>query len=525
MINPKRKFLAITQIFIILFSLEARAEETNPKVMRLTLKDAVKRVLDTNASVQNAKFEILKADTPIYKNESRFTWLLIAEASKQEYTLPFNLNNFFGGTKSQTDRLSAGIEKQFKTGTYFATEVSTIRFDSNALENQLTTPSSFAFLGIKPLYTGAVTFKLSQELLKYSFGKTEKTKEQVLRTQAAIQQDVLIFQLTQLVTQTLVEYWSLSVADSAVVTFERLLTNSKNIRNLTARKQAIGIAERFEESQWNAIVASAESQLERSKLERNDAKRRLQRILGIDPSVEVNGLTDLVDTIPPIDLEKDIQYAFENRIDLKNLRRQRELARLGLSVAEDEDMPSVKVSGAASSRSQSLLSPQANFNYANQNGVRSWKYPEYRAEITISYPLWDQGVKTSIRDAQVNIKQTLEQEEAFKKEVEDELRTRYDAIKSSYEVLLTSKQTEEETKKFYDGLVSKFLQGRYSALAVKNALDAYTQAELAQFQAKVNFNINLIRYDLAKNYLFEKYDIDVYKIVDELKKAAAEKMN
>jgi outer membrane protein TolC len=265
--------------------------------------------------------------------------------------------------------------------------------------------------------------------------------------------------------------------------------------------------------------------VERARLDRNDAKRRLQRILGIEPNVEVNGLTDLVETMPTIDLEKDIEYALENRIDLRNLKRQKELARLGLLIAEDEDMPSLKVSGTASSRAQSLLSPQDNFYLANQNGVRSFKYPEYRADITLSYPLWDKGVKTNIRDAQVNIKQVADQELAFKKEIEDELRTRFEAIKSSYQVLLTAKQTEEETRKFYEGLVAKFIQGRYSALAVKNALDAFTQAQLIGFQAKVNFNINLIRYDLAKNYLFEKYDVDVYKVLDELKKAAAERAN
>jgi outer membrane protein TolC len=177
-----------------------------------------------------------------------------------------------------------------------------------------------------------MTVKLSQELLKYSFGRTEKNKDQILRTQAAIQQDTLIFQLTQLVTQTLIEYWSLSVSDSALATFEQLLKNAKNIRDLTARKQAIGIAERFEQSQWNSVVASVESQVERARLDRNDAKRRLQRILGIEPNVEVNGLTDLVETMPTIDLEKDIEYALENRIDLRNLKRQKELARLGKRV-------------------------------------------------------------------------------------------------------------------------------------------------------------------------------------------------
>ena len=129
-------------------------------------------------------------------------------------------------------------------------------------------------------------------------------------------------------------------------------------------------------------------------------------------------------------------------------------------------------------------------------------------------------MKTSIRDAQVNVKEITDMEFALKREIEDELKTRYEAVKSSHTVLITAKQTEEETKKFYEGLVTKFVQGRYSALAVKNALDAYTQAQLVGFQAKINFNINLLRYDLAKNYIFEKYDIDVYKILDELKKAA-----
>ncbi|MBP9885759.1 MAG: TolC family protein [Leptospiraceae bacterium] len=521
----KKKSFDLLFLLLLLFVSPILGQETNPKVLRLSLKDAVKKVIETNATVQNAKFEILKADTPIYKNESKFTWKIIAEVAKSEVKLPYNQNNFLSGTKLQTDKLSAGIEKQFSTGTYFLAEVSTIRFDSNALENPLTTPAAFAFLGVKPLHTGAVSVKLSQELLKYSFGRTEKTKEQILRTQSAIQQDTLIFQLTQLVTQTLVEYWSLSVADSAVLTYERLLENAKSISKLTARKQAIGTAERFEQSQWNSVVANVESQVERTKLDRDDAKRRLQRILGVDSQTEINGVTDLVEVIPEINLEADIKYALENRIDLKNLKRQKELAKLGLSVAEDEDMPSVKISGTASSRAQSLLSPQDNYYLGNYNGIRSWKYPEYRADVTLSYPLWDQGVKTTIRDSQINIKEITDQEAALTREIEDELRTRYEAIKSSYSVLLTAKRTEEETKKFYDGLVTKFIQGRYSALAVKNALDAFTQAQLVGFQAKVNFNINLLRYDLAKNYLFEKYDIDVYKVLDELKKAAATHTN
>jgi hypothetical protein len=51
--------------------------------------------------------------------------------------------------------------------------------------------------------------------------------------------------------------------------------------------------------------------------------------------------------------------------------------------------------------------------------------------------------------------------------------------------------------------------------AVKNALDTYTQNQLQEIQAKINYNINLMRYDLAKNALLERFEINVEKIVPE----------
>ena len=109
----KKKSFSLLLLFLLFLVFSVNAEESNPKVLRLSLKDTVKQVIETNATVQNAKFEILKADTPIYKNESKFTWKIIGEALKSETKLPYNQNNFLSGTKLQTDKLSAGVEKQF----------------------------------------------------------------------------------------------------------------------------------------------------------------------------------------------------------------------------------------------------------------------------------------------------------------------------------------------------------------------------------------------------------------------------
>jgi outer membrane protein TolC len=510
----------------LFFITSIQPEEQKPE--KLNLQDVVKRVIESNALVQNAKLEIVKADSGIIKSDSKYVYNVYTQGSKQESKLPFNQNQIFSGTKVQIDRFALGVEKELMSGTYFRTEVSTLRFDNNAFENPYTTPSQFAFLGIKPLNTGAVSFKISQELMKYSFGRNsfnpwkanldhQERKVNVLKKQAEIQRETIIAQLIQIITGTLIEYWSLTISNEAVETFQKLKSNVSNIKKITYRKQAIGISERFEDNQWSALEENFDSQVKKAELDRDETVRRLKRILGVDPRTEVSGVTDLQETLPKIDLKKDIEYALVNRIDLKNLKKQIEIAKLSHELALDEDSPSLKLGIEYSSRAQSFISSLENFYIANRNGVTNTKFPEIIVDLDLSYPLWDVGVKRNIKDTKKMIEQLKENEKTLEREIKDEMETRYEAIISSFEVLDQSKKTKQETEKFYEGIYNRFTQGKIQSINLKNSLDALARSELGYTQAKINFNINLIRYDLTKNYLFDKYQIDVYDILEKLK--------
>ncbi|MCB1179074.1 MAG: TolC family protein, partial [Leptospiraceae bacterium] len=194
-------------------------------------------------------------------------------------------------------------------------------------------------------------------------------------------------------------------------------------------------------------------------------------------------------------------------------------AKLELENAEEEDAPSIKLNLYYTSRSQTLKSHQYNY-YDRTNGVLSTKYPEKRIEFIVNYPLFDEGVKAGVRDAKININQLKDQELNLLKEIEEELQNRLDAIYSSHKNLTIAKKNLEENRKYYNGIVRKFGQGRYTALDVKKALDDLAQSELILIQSKVNFNINILRYDLTKNSLFEKYGINPDSIIDEILKAS-----
>ncbi|AXR62561.1 TolC family protein [Leptospira mayottensis] len=497
-------------------------EKGNPgdfkNVLRLTLKDAVNHVLEKNITIQNAKMEYVKADGGELKNESQFTWNLIGGITIFKTTLPNNRNNIFLGTKQSQDKLSVGIEKNFKTGTYVKLEASTTRFDSSAFEDPRTTPSSLAILAIPPQYTSALTITLSQEILKYSFGKTQKEREAILRQNTVIKREELIYILSQLVVQTLIQYWSLNIYDSNVKTLQDLESNTRNIRDLTTRKRNLGLSEGFEVNLWNSILSQTAGNLEKAKVSRKEAERNLIRILNADPSSKIEGVTDLQENVPTdFNVEKDYIYALEHRTDLKNLKKQREIAELNLKIKEAEDMPSLKLSGAYSTRGQNIVSPQQNVTDTNR-GIASFKYPEAYAAFQFSYPLWDKGIKADIRNAKLDVENLEKKEAELKLSIKEELENRYAAILAGKDILEGTKKRKEEANKFYRGLSERFRQGRFTAVAVKTALDNVIQSELQVTQAKIQLNIDILRYELAKNHIFEKFGVNVNDIIDRLMK-------
>jgi len=483
------------------------------KETNLKLDEAINRALENNPNILRKKLDLAKADTNQQKNQGKYAWRAVADASIDQQKLPFNQNNIFSGTKQQTNTYNAGIEKLFSTGTYFKVNVNTKRFDSNAFEDQFRTPSGFGALGIGPLYTSSVSVTIAQDLLKNAFGYKERKTEQILENNTLILQDQLEQELSQLIVESLVDYWDYSVKDNSVETYEQLLENTKNIRNLTIRKRSLGLSEGFEVNQWNALYAQAESQLQKAVVDRDEAQRKLIRTLALDSNTKFNEITPLVETLPSkLNYDSDLAYAYKHRADFRNMARKKENSELALKIANSDALPTLKVSGSIGYQGQNLVSSKENFSDKG-NGISSYKYPIRQGSVDFSYPLNDKGVEAGIRDAEIQKRQALLEESDLVKAVADDIKTRIDLLKSSYKIYENAKVTEGESKKYYNGVVRSFQQGRFNAVAVKNALDSLVQDQLSLIRAKVDYNINLHRYYVAKNSLFDEYKIDKEKLV------------
>jgi len=202
-----------------------------------------------------------------------------------------------------------------------------------------------------------------------------------------------------------------------------------------------------------------------------------------------------------------MEEAIRTRPDLKNLQLQKANALAALQLAKNSSLPSVSIGGA--------LIHRDNGRYANSafREVPTGRYPEYSVEFRVEYPLWDEGNKADVRNARVSLRQIVIKEREIKRRIRDELREGYDRIQVTHEILKKSQIAHTQTRAFYFGLLRRYRQGRFTAVAVKNALDSLAQARQALVQARINFNISLVRYDLVRNSIFRKFEIDVNRVL------------
>lgn len=510
----KKAFPFVSFLVLLLFSFRIHSN-TNPtspngttKIIEFfSIQEAIQKVLENDPTIQRKKLDLLNADRDELKNEGQYAWKAIGKASIQQDRLPFNQLNIFTGTKTQTNTYEAAVEKRFETGTYFRVGATGTRFDSNAFEDPFRTPGGFSGLGIPPLFTSVVSITIAQDLLRNAFGYNERKRQKILQNNSEILKEELEKNISELVVSSLVDYWDFVVKENTVITYEKLLNSTREIRNLTIRKQGIGLSESFEVNQWNALLANAESTLQNAIVQRDEARRKLLRTLQLPEDTIISKTTPLAEELPPgINYEKDLEYAFAHRADYKSFLKKLENSELAIKIAYNEALPTLRVSGTYGYQSQNLEGFQRGFT-STRDGVPSQRFPTQQGSIDINYPINDKGVKASIRDAEIQKRQAILEGKDLERLIADEVKTRIEALVTSYKIYQNAKTTEQESNKYYNGVLRSFRQGRFNAVTVKNALDANIQDQLNLIRTQVDFNINLHRYYIAKNSLFEEYKI------------------
>lgn len=470
----------------------------------LTIESALQRLAANGPDWRIRMIELRTADTAYALNQSQYAPTLGLSYSGEVRRDPPNPNTIFSGDRSYTDVYSASLSRRFSTGTYFEVAASDTRIDNNAGETaEAANNELLASLAQPPLHTAAVAFTLRQELLRNAFGYSERRLDEIARNQSRSAVYAAELALSELTATTLTDFWNYALAEDNLAAAESLLQNAESLRRLTVQKTALGLADPWELHQWTALAEQSRARVNSQKAEHSAARSALLARLDLpaDHAFKIDaGLTDAPLRVVPLD--EDLTRAYERRADLKTARLALENARLQAEIAENDLWPSLTASGTYSTRDQDRHAREA---FSSELG--RGRYAESRVELALTAPLWDEGRNVAARNARLDIERLEIQEQALRRGIEDELRLARQRIELGYDSLERTRSALRQTERFYGAVLDRYRRGRYDAVSLKNALDSVASARNEFFQAKVNYNISLVRYDIARNALLERYGL------------------
>lgn len=472
---------------------------------KITIQQAIHMVLENNLTLKSVRYDVIMTDSDYERFQKKYSPVLNLEGGYLNQKLPESgMTIFTGDQQYQFDSL-ASISKLFQTGTMVSAGVKEVFFDAND-------PAIPSFKQSEPGYHTPVLFvSLQQELLKNAFGRNDRLRKEILKDEASMRRALTINMLSGLVVEALTDYWNVTVQKSSIENAKRELDSTRQVRDIIARNVRYGLHDAYDLNQYNALVAGAETKLARSDQRYRDAVRKLFRTLNVSPDTRVEGVTELTDSLPVLDSAAAVATAFTKRVDYTNAILALENSKKEMSLQRNAMLPSLTLGMDFNAAGQDKKFSGA---FADSAAAR---YPAWQVRARLSYPLDDRELKTNLRNAEMKHRQAEISVEKLKKEVRDDVVGALDQVQVAHGTLLKSRTTRKEFELYYTGLLERFRQGKVGSVTVRLALEALTRARQNELETLVGYNVSLLRFDLAKNEIFERYQVDVEKYLKGIK--------
>lgn len=473
---------------------------------KITLSQAIRMAIEQNHDIISGKYDVAMAYSDYERYQKKYSPFLSFEGSTKYEEYPEDMGPLAGIDKKSLNA-SAALAKMFSTGTTVSAGV----MHEYAKSTFATIPgfgSMDAFSD--PEYHRPILFVgIQQELLKNAFGYSERRQEEIFRNRGLMQKENLVSALSFLVIKVIADYWDLVLKKTSQKHAMLQLEETRSVRKIISENVRIGLSEGFELNYYNVLVAAAESAKKNSDQEYSDSLRSFLQTVNLGEGLKIEDSAVLVNTLPEINEEKAIETAYKNRADYKSALLNLENAKLELEMFKNDALPSLTVGVNIAAMGQRDTAPDA---YADSS---SMKYPSYEAEVKMSYPIDDRAQKVNERNAGYRLKQMQVNLEKIKRSVKDDVITKIEHIETFYEIYQKAKTARSESEAYYNRIVASLKRGRFNAALVKNALDAQVQTRERELGILIRYNIALLELNVAKNDLFEKYQIDIEKYIPE----------
>ena len=478
--------------------------------IQITIGEAIRTAIQRNHDIITGSYEVAMASSDYEKFQKKYSTFLAADSSLKHSKYPNSLAAYTGENETKITT-SAALQKMFSSGTTFSGGIKHEYSSKKGGNTPIPTNGGDSFYMVPPGTTSShqpILFaSVKQELLKNSFGYSDRRLEKMLKNIGEMKKAQTISGLSGIVVSVIADYWAMVTKRTALDNAILKLKETRKVRAIVRQNIKYGLSEKFELNYYNALVAGAEATVEISKKEFRDARRDIILAANLKDSTMIGNTVILKNSAPKINTIQALSDAYEKRADYLSNKLQLKNAKLQKEIYTNDALPSLTAEVIVSSMANDESIGSAYGDTATANS------PAIEGKIALTYPLDDAEQKTNSRNGTYQLKQAKVQLNKTKIKIKHDVTSAIENINTSYNLYKKLKKARIEAAASYYKLLRSMRKGRFSAATVKTAQDAYLDSKQRELESLIGYNISFLQFEITKNTLFEKFNIDVNKYI------------
>lgn len=487
--------------------------------LRLSLRDAILLTLEGNSNIQieeaqieTSKFNLLSSFAPFDPLlTSNFT---VARASTPTSSQLQGVGQTSSSTlNSLTQSALINYAQMFSTGTSISAGLTGSRSSTN---------SGFYFLN--PNYATGLSLGFSQPLLR-NFGRSANMAQiRIARRALTESRSVFAAEVNDTIQQVIGLYWNAVQARGALDVQQRALKLAETSYNRDKRSLELGALPPLDISRSESEVAARRVEQIQAAYNLLQAEEALRLMIGADQDPQLKSVDmELTESAQPTgeiesaEFEQVLSTALASRPEIAAAKDALVIDQTSIGYARNQLKPALNLSGQYLSNGiggneYDLITGQL----TSQGGLGSsfgqlfgFGYPSYQGSLTLNFPFRNRGAQAQLGNALVNRTRDLYSSRQAQEVITRQVRDAVNQLDTAKQSLAAANTSLDLWRKSLVADQRKFELGAETNFFVLDAQNRLAQAELAQLQAEVSYQLALAAIRHATGDLLTPYHLQL----------------
>jgi outer membrane protein len=487
--------------------------------LRLSLRDAILLTLETNSNIQIQETQIEASKFNLLGSFQPFDPLLTSNLTVARSSTPTSsqLQGVGQTTSSTLNALSQSAlinyAQMFSTGTSISAGITGSRSSTNN-----------GFLFLNPSYSTGLNLQFTQPLLR-NFGRAANMAQiRIARRALTESRSVFAAEVNDTIQQVIGLYWNAVQARGVLDVQQRALKLAETSYNRDKRSLELGALPPLDISRSESEVAARRVEQIQAEYFLLQAEEALRLMIGADQDPQLKSIAlELTESAQPSGDGENVEYdqilstALSSRPEIFAAKDALAVDETSIGYARNQLKPALNLNGQYSSNGiggneYDLVTGQL----TSQGGLGSsfsqlfgFGYPTYQGSLTLNFPVRNRGAQAQLGNALVNRTRDLYNSRQAQEVITRQVRDAVNQLNTAKLSLAAANTSLGLWRKSLAADQRKFELGAETNFFVLDAQTRLAQAELAQLQAEVNYQLALAAIRHATGDLLTPYHMQL----------------